>query len=153
MRAWPGFLGRELPAVHDRFVTGSPKAGRVAAQARLGVPLRYGELSLSRARALASPARRLYSSAAPLRRQVRQRPSSSGPGRRPFTAKTGVRFPLGAPIKSRAYGDSKVEEVEGSLDTEIVRKRCARTRLKTAGPKRLINHIHDANWGNDLALQ
>ena len=72
---------------------------------RLRVRLRYGELSLredvSRPRALASPARRLYSSAALLRRQVRQRPSSSGPGRRPFTAKTGVRFPLGAPEKTK----------------------------------------------------
>ena len=27
-----------------------------------------------------------------------QRPSSSGLGRRPFTAKTGVRVPLGAPV-------------------------------------------------------
>ena len=34
-------------------------------------------------------------------RQCRKRPSSSGPGRRPFTAKTGVRFPLGAPRLSR----------------------------------------------------
>ena len=31
------------------------------------------------------------------------RPSSSGLGRRPFTAKTGVRVPLGAPIKSVVY--------------------------------------------------
>ena len=31
-------------------------------------------------------------------RAAAQRPSSSGPGRRPFTAKTRVRFPLGAPV-------------------------------------------------------
>jgi hypothetical protein len=37
------------------------------------------------------------------RRQKFPRPSSSGPGRRPFTAKTGVRFPLGAPMKSMSY--------------------------------------------------
>ena len=48
------------------------------------------------------PARRDDSIALPprLRRQFGPRPSSSGPGRRPFTAKTGVRFPLGAPMKS-----------------------------------------------------
>src|ERR1700733_6575944 len=54
------------------------------------------------------PARRDDSIALPprLRRQFGPRPSSSGPGRRPFTAKTGVRFPLGAPTKSRAYPKS-----------------------------------------------
>ncbi len=36
-------------------------------------------------------------------KHARPRPSSSGPGRRPFTAKTGVRFPLGAPIKSMRW--------------------------------------------------
>ena len=34
-------------------------------------------------------------------RRPQQRPSSSGPGRRPFTAETGVRFPVGAPEKSK----------------------------------------------------
>jgi hypothetical protein len=34
------------------------------------------------------------------------RPSSRGLGRRPFTAKTRVRFPLGAPIKSKTYAQS-----------------------------------------------
>jgi hypothetical protein len=92
-------------AVTPRSMTSMARQGQGAS--RLRVRLRYGELSLredvSRPRALASPARRLYSSAAPLRRQVRQRPSSSGPGRRPFTAKTGVRFPLGAPRKTSIY--------------------------------------------------
>jgi hypothetical protein len=30
-------------------------------------------------------------------------PSSSGPGRRPLTAKTGVRVPLGAPLMTKSY--------------------------------------------------
>jgi hypothetical protein len=45
----------------------------------------------------------LYMSTRPREEPAAQkfpRPSSSGPGRRPFTAKTGVRFPLGAQKKS-----------------------------------------------------
>ena len=47
-------------------------------------------------------ARRLCSRAICHAIAPRTRPSSSGLGRRPFTAKTGVRFPLGAPLISQA---------------------------------------------------
>jgi len=39
-------------------------------------------------------------------RPCHPRPSSSGPGRRPFTAKTGVRFPLGAPVRCETLRSS-----------------------------------------------
>ena len=49
------------------------------------------------------------------------RPSSRGLGRRPFTAKTGVRIPLGAPIKSITYDFFIVDKTK---NTENIRKIC-----------------------------
>ena len=59
-----------------------------------------------------------------------QRPSSSGPGHRPFTAETRVRFPLGAPIKSTTCQWTKRPS---SLCTEILRKSHSRTQARN-GP-------------------
>ena len=52
------------------------------------------------------------------------RPSSSGLGRRPFTAKTGVRVPLGAPMKSISYWHHSLEQ---PYRTENIRNRCSWT--------------------------
>ena len=79
MRSLPGSLGPRCPIPG----IGSGPRGR-----SLAVFSEAGALRL------ASPPIRHYTAAG-------QRPSSSGLGRRPFTAKTGVRFPLGAPMISR----------------------------------------------------
>jgi hypothetical protein len=76
----------ELPPYGGKFrATGCTPGEPQAGDARIGAPCG----------ALAGPAPRRYIMGSALR--PRSLPSSSGLGRRPLTAKTGVRFPLGAP--------------------------------------------------------